>query len=181
MYDLTFIKAVLTSYYYRKMAETPIIYVLTIFKISRSTLYEWLKIYRDDLILGDNKNLIHKRKYVRTICSYKTISDECKRHIVDYVIENKIFSIKKLRKEIEEKFKVSISKRYVYKILKDNNVTRKQMQKNKYNKSVEEFEQNKTRLKKEITSARRNLVSLDETGIELGLRPNKGWSKKMYR
>ena len=51
MYDLTFIKAVLTSYYYRKMAETPIIYVFTIFKISRSTLYEWLKIYRDDLIL----------------------------------------------------------------------------------------------------------------------------------
>ena len=121
--------------------------MLTIFKISRSTLYEWLKIYRDDLILGYNKNLIHKRKYVCTTCSYKTISDECKRHIVDYVIENKIFSIKKLRKEIEEKFKVSISKRYVYKILKDNNVTRKQMQKNKYNKSVEEFEQNKTRLK----------------------------------
>lgn len=181
MYDLIFIKAVLRSYYYREVAETSIIYLLTIFTISRSTLYEWISKYKTDLILEDNKNLINKRKYVRIFCSYRTIPDDCKKYIVDYIVKNKIFSIKKLRKELQEKFNVSISKGYVYKILKDNNVTHKQMQKNKYNKSLEVFEQQKSELKNKITKARRNIVSIDETGIELGLRPNRGWSEKNTR
>ena len=90
MYDLIFIKAVLRSYYYREVAEISIIYLLTIFTISRSPLYEWISKYKTDLILEDNKNLINKRKYVRILCSYRTISDDCKKYIVNYIITSLI-------------------------------------------------------------------------------------------
>ena len=48
-----------------------------------------------------------------------------------------------------------------YKILKKNNITNKQIQKSKYNKTNEEYEQSKLDMKNKITKARRNIISIE--------------------
>jgi len=75
---------------------------------------------------------------------------------------------------IKENFKISISKTSVYNILKKNNLTYKKI--NPY--TNKQLKYKKTILKRKITKAKDNLLSLDEMSIELNDIPPKGWSLK---
>lgn len=174
MYSEDYIRNAVRIYKTRKQHNLTICKILNILNIARSTLYKWIKIYSNN---SCNNNEIHKASK-----QYKSkINDECVRYICDNVKTNKIINMKQIRKNIENQFNVTISKGHIYVILKKNGITYKQIQKSKYNKTNEEFEQNKIDMKSEITKSRRNIISTDETSIELGMRVNKGWSEKGKR
>ena len=76
--------------YFKEITKFPVIYLLKIFTISRLTLYTWLVKYKLNLLLKDNKNIIHKRKYIRSLFPYKTISNDCKIYFILQIILSKI-------------------------------------------------------------------------------------------
>ena len=174
MYSEDYILNAVRLYKTRKLYNLSVINVLKILNIARSTLYCWIYTFSDKIYTSNNVTKISKQ--------YKSkINEECVRHICDEVKTKKIINMKQICKNIESNFNITISKGHIYKILKENNITYKQIQKSKYNKSDEEFEQNKTDMKNKITNAKRNIISIDETSIELGMRMNKGWAEKGER
>lgn len=52
------------------------------------------------------------------------------------------------------------------------------MQKIKYKIDAEKYKLDVLNLKNSIKNIRKNIISIDETSIELGSRPNYGWSEK---
>ena len=78
-------------------------------------------------------------------------------------------------------FFINVSKSTIYRLFKTQNLTYKTVLTNKYNKSDDVFTNLKHNLQLQITNVRRNIISLDETSIELGLRQTKGWAKKGKR
>lgn len=180
MYPKYTIYFALHLYSNRTIINLNIDQILNIINIVKSTLYQWIKLYAHDPYFTDIKFAYHKRIIDKFIRKSK-LNDICKKYIIKYMIANPTFNMKRLRKNIFDLFMINVSKTTIYRLFKSHNLTYKKVQTNKYKKSEDIFEQEKHKLKQQITKARRNIISIDETSIELGLRQTKGWTLKGHR
>ena len=178
MYQTDKIIDTLSIYNKRYNYELLIDDILNILQIARSTLYEWVNKYNHNNI---DINYIISDRTLHRLRSKNTITDECEKYIIDHVQKYSNFNIKKLVKKITKKFDVYIKKSKIYRILKENNMTYKKVQKNSYPHNKHKFKKSAKILKKQIDDVGTDYTSIDETGIYLGTRPNRGWSKKNTR
>lgn len=142
--------------------------ILYIYNIARSTLYEWIKNKND--IMNDVKK---KRKKI-----YKKLNDNIIQYICNYIDEYKQFKIKKLKKCIQKKFKISISKQSIYDVLKNNNYTYKKTKENHYPYDNEKLKKEINNVKDNLGSVNYDTISIDETAFYLNTKASYGWSKK---
>ena len=178
MYPKYVIYIALRMYATRNVYNQKIEHIINILNIAKSTLYEWIKLYSHDPNYTDNKYKDIKRKQIQQAIRKTKINDNYKQYIIDYMALNPTFNMKKLRKKIFEIYFINISKSTIYRLFKTHNLTYKSVQTNKYNKTEDQFEQEKQKLQKQVNFVRKNIISLDETSVELGLRQTKGWSYK---
>ncbi len=183
MYELKTVKITLNMYHNRHESGYNIKKILKISEIARSTLYQWINIYGKYFINNSDAsrnipkdNIIKVRMYNR-LKSHKKFDDLCIKTILEYVTKNPIINVKKLKKLILIKHKVHINKNYIYKILKDNNITRKKSQKHKYPYDKEKRNEQERILKEKINEVNNDYISIDETGIVLKMKSEYGWSK----
>lgn len=152
--------------------------ILDLICIARSTLYEWINIYGNDL---DNIEYVMSERIKNKLQKYIKICPDCKLFIINHVSKYPNFNVKKLKRKIFKTFDVHISKGYVYKILKDNNITYKKVCKNSYPHNKQKFKKESNILKNKIDKINNDYTSIDETGIYLGMRPNRAWERKGER
>src|SRR6185437_2582034 len=79
------------------------------------------------------------------------------------------------------KYGITLSKGYIYAILKKNNITNKKVQKITYPYGKTKFKKESNVLKKAIDQSENNYTCIDETAVYLGMSSNYGWSKKGSR
>ena len=133
-----------------------------------NTIYNWLK--NANILNIKNKNYkYNNRKITKTIEFY----------ILDTIKKNTLITIKKIRENIITMFNIEISKQSIYSILKQNNITYKfsKIITNPYT-TMEQKEQlqNKKEVIKQLNVD--NIISIDETSIELSTKASRGWSLK---
>lgn len=174
MYSYDKIKDVLICHKNKDLYGLTIINILDIFKIARSTLYEWIKFF--SYLCNDNNSVLTKRT-ANTIRSARKLTPECKSFIIEYVKKNPAFNMKKLVKKITRMYNIQFNKGYIYQILKKNNLSHKKIQKNTYPHGSVKFKKAVKILKTEIDKIDNNYTSIDETGIYLGTSPTYGWSE----
>ena len=87
---------------------------LSIFNISKSTLYNWVNLHKN--------NLLNLQSNIRTPYRSK-ITSNVEKYIVIYVTKRISFSIKNLKKCIKRIFNIFVCKSSIYRILKINNIT----------------------------------------------------------
>ena len=141
--------------------------LLKLFKISRSTLYDWIKRY-------DNNDLSEKERYTK-----KSKFDSVDKYISNYVCSRKKFDYLRLISIINRKFKITISKSSIYNILKKNNITRKKInfklnlcKKDKFIALRKDFDKTIKNTEQD------NIVSIDESSFDTHIDNNYGWSIK---
>lgn len=177
MYSHDKIKDVLVCYKNRTLYGLSVDNILKLFSIARSTLYEWIKIY---CILGTDNHRLSER-VADTVRSSRKLTNDCETFIIGYVIKNPTFNMKKLVKKLSNKYNITLSKGYIYEILKKNNLTNKKVQKITYPYGKVKFKKESNILKKAIDQVDNNYTSIDEAAVYLGTSPNYGWSNKGSR
>ena len=116
-----------------------------------------------------------KPKRIRKI----KITIQIKQFIKNYVISKKIFSFKKLLLCIKKEYNVIISKSSIYNILKEQNITRKRVQRKIIIKNKEKHQKNITEFKNMIkTIDKTKIISIDESSVDLHMTSYYGWSEK---
>jgi len=142
--------------------------LLLIFNISRSSLYNWLKLYNND-------ELIEKKKYIKV--SKYTI--EIKDYICKYIIKKINFDCNKLIRLINNKFNIDSKKSKIYDILKERNITRKRIKIKTKICNKAKITKNKKDLAKKIKIIKKeNIISIDESSIDTHINAQYGWSSK---
>jgi transposase len=184
MYSNEFICLVLRLYNSRKETNLSINDILQMTGIANSTLFEWIKCYSHNTEIANciknPKTRPPKRKFNRRFFP-KKIKPNCLKFIIDTVLEQKVINANNICKHIKNRFNVIISKRYLYKILKANNITYKVAQKVSYPYDQIKFEQQKQQLKETVNNVNHKLNFTNETSIYFNIKPNYGWSKKGQR
>lgn len=186
MYSNDFIFIVIRLYNSRSIHGLSINSILQIARISRSTLFDWIKNYSNDSTYYDFcSNIVSnaqplKRQFNRSFYP-KKVNGACLQYIISTVLDNKIINANKICKCVKQKFGIVISKNYLYKILKDNNISYKVSQKSSYPHDSKTFEQQKQQLINNVNRVNHKLNYTDETAIYFGIKPNYGWSKKGTR
>ena len=94
--------------------------IMNMFKMSKKTFYK----IKNDFQLRENNKCSYKKSHKRTT----KITDSIKKFIIKYVTSKVIFDYKKLICIINKKYNVSISKSSIYGILKNHNITKKNVQ-----------------------------------------------------
>jgi len=164
-YPLIF-KITVVNYY--KLKKISVIELLNIFRISISSLYNWVKLY-------DKNELLEKKRYSKK----SKYTDEIRKYISDYVIKKVNFDYKKLIRVINNKFKIESHKSSIYTILHLNNITRKRINiKTRYSsKSI--IKKKMKQLSKEIKLiGKDNIISIDESSFDTHINSYYGWNKK---
>lgn len=164
-YPLIF-KITVVNYY--KLKKIPIIELLNIFKISRSSLYNWIKLY--------NKNELLEKKHYSKESKYTL---EIRKYISDYVVKKVNFDYRKLMRMINKKFKIESHKSSIYTILHLNNITRKRI-------NIKTRYSNKSNIKKKIKQLSKEInligkdkiISIDESSFDTHINSYYGWNKK---
>ena len=145
--------------------------LLTIFKISNGSLYNWIRLFK-------NNTLAEKKKYFKK----SIILPHIKCFIRAYVIRKINFIYKSLIKAIKRKFNIIISKTSIYSVLKKLNITRKKI---KYRYVLSNKKLYKTKVKtfiKNIKNISHNdIISIDECSIDTHINSTHGWSDKGTR
>ena len=142
---------------------------LYIFNISKSTLYNWINLNKqNDLQIISNKRNNYNSK----------ITNEIQKYIITYVSKRNIFSTKNLRKCISRIFNVNISKSSIYRILKINNITNKKVTQKIIPKKINNKEKINELLQKVKLIDSNQIISIDESSFDTHMNPNYGWSKK---
>jgi len=142
--------------------------LLEIFSISRSSLYNWIKLY-------DNNELSEKKKYTKT--SKYTV--EIKNYICKYVIKKINFDCNKLIRLINKKFNTNSKKSKIYEILKENKITRKRIKiKTKICNKTKNTKNKKDLAKKIKIIKKENIISIDESSFDTHINAQYGWSAK---
>jgi len=137
--------------------------ISNIFKISKSTIYRWIKM--------SNIQPLKSRK--------SKLNSTVKLYIKNYVIRRVNFKYKLLIKNISRKFNITISKSYLYLLLINMNINRKMI----YYKNI--FT-NKQKRKQQIRSFKNkiknipinDIISIDETSVDTHINHNYGWCLK---
>lgn len=142
--------------------------LLSIFNISRGTLYNWVKLY-------DNNELGEKKKYNK-VSKY---TNDVKEYICDYVLRKINFDCNKLIRLINKRFGIDSKKSMIYNILKDRKISRKRIKvKTRICKKLE-LRKKKKELQKQINTIKKeNIISIDESSIDMHTHSQYGWSKK---
>lgn len=119
-------------------------------------------------------NIIPHYKYNNIKINY-----DIEQFIINSIDSNKNFNIKKIKKSINEKFNILLSKSTIYNVLHKHKLTYKKITiKTNPLKSERELIL-KQKLKEEIKETDiNNLSSYDEMAIYINDIPYKGWSKK---
>ena len=143
-YPLIF-KITVVNYY--KLKKIPIIELLNIFKISRSSLYNWVKFY--------NKNeLLEKKQYKRD----SKYTCEIRKYISEYVVKRVNFDYKKLIRVINKKYKIESHKSSIYLILHLKKITRKRI-------NIKTRYSSKSNIKKKIKQLSKEIISVGKDKI----------------
>jgi len=164
MYSLDLVKRVLEIYNDRKYFNLIVDDIVKIYKISKSTIYEWIN---NKINIVNNKRVFNRKK---SICEY----DKC---VIDHIIKCKVVKCNQLIDKIKEKYNKNISRKTIYNILKRNKYSCKRIQTNKYPYSKEKFNKDIKILKKQLKWRKNRVISVDETSIDFVKPSNYGWSK----
>lgn len=139
--------------------------ILKMCNICRKTFYNWRKLYK-------NNNLDVIKKYNKT----SKFTSNLLKYIKNKIIRKKILNIHKLIKIIKKKFNIIVSRSSIYNILKLLNITYKRA----YIKNLPDKKKNKKKVKKLLTKVKKinknKIISLDETSIEINMKPLYGWN-----
>lgn len=146
----------------------PIRELLSIFGISRGSLYNWLKLYKDG-------QLQEKIKYFKE--SKYTI--EVKEYIHNYVAKKINFSYRKLIYLIDKRFNIKSHKSSIYNILKEKGLSRKRIKiKVNYMNKIKR----RQKIMKLTINIRKadidNIISIDESSFDTHINSHYGWNKK---
>ena len=167
-YPLIFKRRVI-SYYLQSGVKVKS--VLSIFKISNGTLFNWMKQY-------ENNMLSEKKRYNKI----PKITYKIGRYIKTYVMRFKYFDYSRLISLIKSRYNVSISKTLLYSYLKKINITRKKARNRFIYKDKNKYETELKQFKKTIASKDKDkIISIDETSFDTNIRSEYGWSVKGKR
>lgn len=146
--------------------------VKTHYKISISTLYKWIKLYKSNKLLKRKKRTQHKFK----------IPIKVKNFIGAYVNKEISFNYKLLIKIIRIVFRIQVSKSSIYSILSQLNYSRKKIRKKKIYGNIIKLKQKIKDFKEQDKNINKNnIISIDEVSFDTNLYPDNGWSKKGKR
>jgi len=156
---------------YYKLKKSPIKELLSIFKINKSSLYNWVN-------LDKNNKLEKKKEYTKTTKYTKYI----KEYICRYVIRKINFDHNKLIKLVNKKYNINCSKSKIYEILKEKGVTRKRIKiKTNYYTKKKMTEKTKE-LRKLLKKVNINdIISIDESSFDTHINSEYGWNEKGQR
>lgn len=180
MYSKEIIKSSINLYYKLKkdgiIGKKRINYIEKTFNIHINTLYKWIDKYynkNDDTFNFDTYKTIFKYNNLK-------ITNQIESFIISSIDINNNFNVKKIKKNIFDKFNVKLSKTSIYYVLHKNKFTYKKM--NVKNNPIDEnkIKELKTNLKNNIDNLDNinKLYSYDEMSIYLNSKPYKGWSLK---
>lgn len=179
MYIFAYIKTVIKTYNQFRLNNKPIRDIFKIFDVSKSTLYKWLKIYKDHPQINESDKNIFTIKGNYKKRQRDNIGNAVIEHIIECVKNNPQIISRKIKEKMEQKFGESISTSHISRILRENNYTYKKVQKENMKVKTEQFKVDKERLKKQIQNKEnRDIVSLDEARYQLGQHTNYGRSIK---
>jgi len=170
-YPLVFKQSVIRCYYNNNCKN--IQYILNVYKISKSSLYNWINLHKIN-------KLTYKKRYTKK----SKIIPKIKCYIRSYVLRKKRFMYKKLIALIKKRYNIIISKSSLYNTLNKLNITRKRYRqkfiykhKNIHNEEIKKFKQ---KIKNIETD---KIISIDETHIDTHITSIYGWNvkgKKIY-
>ena len=193
MYSLDIVKSSIKLYF--KLEKENIIgknrikIINSTFNLHINTLYRWINLYKNsnelnnesNNDLNDSNNLSFSFDQYNTHYKYNNIkiNYDIEQFIINSIDSNKNFNIKKIKKSINEKFNILLSKSTIYNVLHKHKLTYKKITiKTNPLKSERELIL-KQKLKEEIKETNiNNLSSYDEMAIYINDIPYKGWSKK---
>ena len=133
-----------------------------------TTVYNWISQYGDLNFNNFNKSKFNNNK----------ITEEIEKFILSSISNFNTFNIKKIKKNINNIFKVSLSKQSIYNVLHKNNLTYKQTKVKNMPYSDDKLKNLKSELRDKIKPVFNNLNSYDEMAIYLNDTPTHGWSIK---
>jgi len=169
--------------YYVKHNSDPYFYVKSIneiFDIAVSTFYIWLDKYGADVSSFNDLLLQGERKQ----CNKKEskITATIRKYIVHLFTKLRSSSALNVKRNVLRNFNVHISIPYIYKILREENVTYKKISTTKWPFTEAKLKKEKQKLKKEIDERKeKDIISFDETSIVINMQTSKGWSKSGQR
>ena len=123
MYSYDKIKDALLCHQNKHLYGLTVDIILKLLEIARSTYYDWIK----NFCLTENDDNFLSERVANIIRSSRKLTKECESFIIKYVLKNHSFNVKKLVKIISKKFNISLSKGYIYAILKKNYITNKKV------------------------------------------------------
>jgi len=167
-YPLEYKKLIIEHYLKHKNSVR---YVANIFGISKSSLYNWINLYK-------NKLLTIKKKYTR-----KTkITTNIINFIKDYIKKNIIIDRYKIMQLIKNKYDTKISKTSLYNILRINKITRKRIRTKYIIKNIKKHKKEKQDFFKNMKKISHDkIISVDETHIDTHIYGQYGWCEKGKR
>jgi len=145
------------------------------FNIHINTLYNWKNLYyNSDTLTFNFDNYSKNFKYNNV-----KITKEIEMFILSSINDKKQFNVKKIKKELLNKFKVDLSKSTIYYVLHKNNLTHKNIVVKNDKYTVDELKELKKQLNIKLDLVKENeLLSYDEMAIYIDDEPKKGWSEK---
>lgn len=142
-----------------------------IYECKKSTLQRWVKRYNNGT--GLNRKIDKREKRI--------VTDDIIKFIKEQVRKEPTIILTQLKKLIKNKFKVDLTKMTIYRVINNNNITRKKLRKRYYPQKKDEkkdLEEYYSKIKK---INKRKIISIDETSIYLNMTLGYGRSKKGYR
>jgi hypothetical protein len=170
-------------YHRRKSLHLLVKDVLSIFSISKQTLYNWIK---STPFLNENCNIIHRNSLYYKSCAnqsaeYYLPKSKYYEYIATYVNSKPQFIIKDLLRSVNELFGISVCRQTIYNILKRHKITHKKIQINSYPYEIEKFNEAAVILKNNLSRRKKRIISIDEVGINLSSINSYGWNKSGQR
>lgn len=155
--------------------------IIYIFKKLKFSSIDKIKKYINNINKSslNNKTIAYILKVNNLECENFKIKKEIEKFIIDSVIENKVITIKEIIKNIYLKYNISLSKSSIYKILKINKFSYKQVKIKTNPNSYEEEKEKIVSVGYVINELEiKNICSYDEISAVTNEKPKRGWSKK---
>ena len=141
---------------------------------SKSSLHRWIERYFET---GD----IERKNYKKRV---SIITNDILKYIISLIKINPTTTLSKIKKKIIKKCKIDISVSYLFYIIKYKlNLTNKQLRRKYYpEKKLSTLKKDKINFYKQIIDkGKRNIISIDETGLYLNMMKNNGRCEKGKR
>lgn len=183
-YDKELIDNVLYDYYVRnyKIKDLEIHY-----QVSARTIYNWRKRYKKEDYVNKNLKEIRKQKiFKRDRKKHKCkLTSEIENYIINYISKKQLTNGKRIRKSIQQKFKIKLALSTIYRWFSKLSITYKKVHKRK-TYVCKEKEMKLKQLFNKINNIKKinNLISIDESHFQLEMTKRNGWEvkgKKIYK